>query len=61
MLLDTCIMIDVLRGKEAAVAFVAGLEATPALSAVTVMELIRRVQKQQGTPPDRPPAFALRR
>jgi predicted nucleic acid-binding protein len=40
MLLDTCIMIDVLRGKAAAVAFVAGLEATPALSAVTVTELV---------------------
>jgi len=35
MLLDTCILIDVLRGKEAALGFVAGLPGAPALSAVT--------------------------
>ena len=40
MLLDTCILIDVLRGKDAAIGFVSGLEDTPALSAVTVMELV---------------------
>ncbi|MBV9289645.1 MAG: type II toxin-antitoxin system VapC family toxin [Hyphomicrobiales bacterium] len=40
MLLDTCILIDVLRGKEAALAFVAGLPGAPALSAVTVTELV---------------------
>ena len=40
MLLDTCILIDVLRGKEAALAFVAGLPSAPALSAVTVTELV---------------------
>jgi predicted nucleic acid-binding protein len=40
MLLDTCIMIDLLRGKEAAFAFVSGLHDTPALSAVTVTELV---------------------
>jgi predicted nucleic acid-binding protein len=39
-LLDTCIMIDVLRGKEAAVAFVSGLLRAPSLAAVTVTELI---------------------
>lgn len=38
-LLDTCVLIDVLRGKDAAAAFVFGLPDTPALSAVTVMEL----------------------
>jgi predicted nucleic acid-binding protein len=40
MLLDTCIMIDVLRGKAAAFDFVSGLESAPALSAVTVTELV---------------------
>ena len=40
MLLDTCIMIDVLRGKEAAVAFVTGLQDTPGLAVVTVTELV---------------------
>jgi predicted nucleic acid-binding protein len=40
MLLDTCVMIDVLRGKDAAFAFVSGLEETPALAAVTVTELV---------------------
>jgi predicted nucleic acid-binding protein len=42
MLLDTCIMIDVLRGKVAAFDFVSSLENVPALSAVTVTELIAR-------------------
>ena len=40
MLLDTCIMIDVLRGKAAAFDFVSSLENAPALSAVTVTELV---------------------
>ena len=40
MLLDTCVMIDVLRGKAAAFGFVSGLENAPALSAVTVTELV---------------------
>jgi predicted nucleic acid-binding protein len=40
MVLDTCIVIDVLRGKNAAIAFVTGLEAPPALSVVSVTELV---------------------
>jgi predicted nucleic acid-binding protein len=40
VLLDTCIMIDVLRGKAAAFDFVSSLESAPALSAVTVTELV---------------------
>ena len=40
MLLDTCILIDVLRGKSAAVAFVTGLGRPPQVSAVTLMELV---------------------
>ena len=40
MLLDTCIMIDVLRGKAAAFDFVSSLENAPALSAVTLTELV---------------------
>lgn len=39
-LLDTCIMIDVLRGREPAIAFVSGLKSTPAISAITATELI---------------------
>ncbi len=39
-LLDTCILIDVLRGRDAAVEFVSGLKATPAISAITATELI---------------------
>ena len=40
MLLDTCIMIDVLRGKAAAFDFVSSLENAPALSVVTITELV---------------------
>jgi len=39
-LLDTCVIIDVLRGKDAAIAFVSGLQDTPTLSAVTVIEIV---------------------
>jgi predicted nucleic acid-binding protein len=39
-LLDTCILIDLLRGREAAVAFISGLKSTPAISAITATELI---------------------
>ena len=39
VLLDTSILIDVLRGRDAAVGFVTGLAERPAVSAVTVMEL----------------------
>jgi predicted nucleic acid-binding protein len=44
ILLDTCILIDVLRGRAPAVAFVGGLEDTPSLSAVTATELIAGVR-----------------
>jgi hypothetical protein len=40
MLLDMCIMIDVLRGKAAAFDFVSSLENAPALSVVTITELV---------------------
>ncbi len=39
-LLDTCILIDVLRGRDAAVAFVSGLTATPVISVITASELV---------------------
>jgi predicted nucleic acid-binding protein len=40
MVLDTCVVIDVLRGKNAAIDFVTGLQEAPALSVVTVTELV---------------------
>jgi predicted nucleic acid-binding protein len=40
MLLDTCIIIDVLRNSEKAVEFVTNLRAKPSLSAVTATEII---------------------
>jgi predicted nucleic acid-binding protein len=40
MLLDTCILIDVLRGKTAASAFVMGLRTPPQVSAVTLTGLV---------------------
>jgi predicted nucleic acid-binding protein len=40
MLLDTCIVIDVLRNNEKAVTFVTSLRAKPSLSAVTATEII---------------------
>jgi predicted nucleic acid-binding protein len=40
MLLDTCVVIDLLRGRENALAFVNGLTDTPSLSAITATELI---------------------
>ncbi len=40
MLLDTCIIIDVLRGKATAFDFVSSLENAPALSVVTIAELV---------------------
>ena len=39
-LLDTCILVDVLRGKAAATTFVTGLKAPPEVSAVTLTELV---------------------
>jgi len=47
MLLDTCIVIDVLRGREAALAFVNGLAEAPSLSAITATELIAGVRNAQ--------------
>jgi predicted nucleic acid-binding protein len=44
MLLDSCIMIDVLRGREAALAFVNGLPEAPSLSVITATELIAGVR-----------------
>jgi predicted nucleic acid-binding protein len=43
MLLDSCIVIDVLRGREAALTFVNGLADTPSLSVITATELIAGV------------------
>jgi len=40
MLLDTCILVDVLRGKNAALVFVTGLRTPPEVSAVTLTELV---------------------
>ncbi len=40
MVLDTCVLIDVLRGKTAAIDFVTGLQEAPALSVVTVTEVV---------------------
>ena len=44
MLLDSCIVIDVLRGREAALAFVSGLADAPSLSAITATELIAGIR-----------------
>ncbi|MBL26691.1 MAG: VapC toxin family PIN domain ribonuclease [Rhodospirillaceae bacterium] len=44
MLLDTCVVIDVLRGREAAVAFVEGLPVRPSLSVITATELLAGVR-----------------
>lgn len=44
MLLDTCVVIKVLRGKEAALAFVTGLAEKPSLSAITATELVAGVR-----------------
>jgi len=40
VLLDTCILIDILRGRAQAVEFVVGLAQKPAISAVTATELV---------------------
>lgn len=40
ILIDTCILIDVLRGREQALAYVTGLDAQPAISAMTATELV---------------------
>lgn len=44
MLLDTCVLIDVLRGNEAALAFVGGLPGKPALSVITITEIVAGVR-----------------
>jgi predicted nucleic acid-binding protein len=44
MLLDSCVMIDLLRGREAALAFVNGLPEAPSLSVITATELIAGVR-----------------
>jgi hypothetical protein len=43
-LLDTCVVIDVLRGSEAALAFVTDLPERPTLSAITATELMAGVR-----------------
>jgi len=43
-LLDTCILIDVLRGRQPAIDFVAGLSDVPALSVITATELVAGVR-----------------
>ena len=40
MVLDTCIVIDVLRGRTAALAFLTALPRPPAICAVTATELV---------------------
>ena len=40
MLLDTCILVDVVRGRDAAQTFLRDLAAPPAISVLTVTELL---------------------
>ena len=50
MLLDTCIVIDVLRGHQAALDFVTGLPDRPCLSVITATEIfagVRGVKERQ--------------
>lgn len=47
MLLDTCVVIDLLRGRQAALAFVEGLADAPSLSVITATELIAGVRSRQ--------------
>jgi hypothetical protein len=47
VLLDTCIVIDVLRGQSAALAFVNGLSDTPSLSAISATELLAGVRNRR--------------
>ena len=44
MLLDTCVLIDVLRGNEAALVFVNELPEKPTLSVITVTEILAGVR-----------------
>ena len=43
-LLDTCILIDVLRGRESAIDFIDALSDRPALSVITATELVAGVR-----------------
>lgn len=43
-LLDTCILIDVLRGRGDAIAYVTNLPHTPAISVITATELVAGVR-----------------
>ena len=45
ILLDTCILIDTLRGRAQALAFVTALAERPAISAVTATELVAGCRK----------------
>jgi predicted nucleic acid-binding protein len=45
-LLDTCVLIDYLRDREAAVSIVHGMEARPSVSVVTVAELCAGVRNE---------------
>ncbi|MGK2925044.1 MAG: type II toxin-antitoxin system VapC family toxin [Lysobacterales bacterium] len=47
MLLDTCIVIDVLRGRQAALSFVDGLADAPSLSVITATELVAGLRNTQ--------------
>ncbi len=47
MLLDTCVVIDVLRGHEAAIAFVENLAEVPSVSAITVTEIVAECRNAQ--------------
>lgn len=47
MLLDTCVVIDVLRGRETAVAFVSGLASAPSVSAITATEIVAGCRNAQ--------------
>lgn len=44
MLLDSCVIIDVLRGRKAALAFVSNLPDTPSLSVITVTEIVAGIR-----------------
>lgn len=44
VLLDTCILVDFLRGRAPAVNFLQGIEAPPAISVITIMELTAGVK-----------------
>ena len=47
ILLDTCIVIDFLRGKGEAISYIDGLGARPSVSSITVAELFQGFRSQQ--------------